>query len=123
MKISEVFLHIIQFHATIKLYHFQTKNYGAHRASDKLFDKISLKYDQFLEVYQGKHGRIPPINANIQIKSVSDKNIKGYCKHFVEFMRKATKETCKLRKNSDLCNILDEMIADINQFIYLLSFK
>jgi hypothetical protein len=123
MRIEAVFLEFIQFHATIKLFHFQTSHYGAHKASDKLFGKFAKTYDKFLEVYQGKYGRLPRINGSVKILSLTDKSIVSYCQSFVKFLLKASKETCNVRKNSDLCNILDEMIADINQFLYLLTFK
>lgn len=123
MKVTEVFLAIIEFHTAIKLYHFQTKHYGAHKASDTLHKRFGNLYDKFLEVYQGKHGRIPPIHATVTVLSLTDRNVAKYCNKFVDFLHRATKETCATRKNADLCNIVDEMVADINQFVYLLSFK
>jgi hypothetical protein len=123
ISIEEVFLKVIQFHNLLKLYHFQTKSYGAHKASDKLFADLADKYDQFFEIYQGKYGRIPRLNDTIVIKTVSDKEMIGVSKRFAAFLYKSTSKACKVCKNSDICNVLDEMVGSVNQFIYLLSFK
>ncbi len=123
MKIQNLLIIFIEFHSTLKLIHFQTSSYGVHKATDKLYKSFGKKYDKFLEVYQGKQGRIPHLNQNLKIKSISDKNIASYCRSIIKTLESATSQTCKVKSNSDLCNILDEMIADINQFIYLISFK
>ena len=123
LHISNFFCELIKFQTTIKLFHFQTSHFGGHKASDKLYKDFHKKYDKLLEVYQGKYGRIPSINASIKITSVTDSKIEIYCRRFVKYLQRSTEGTCKVKCNSDICNIIDEIIADINQFIYLVSFK
>ena len=124
MKIQNLVMTFIEFHSTLKLIHFQTSQYSIHKATDKLYKSFGKKYDKFLEVYQGKQGqKIPHLNQTLHIKSIPDKSIASYCKNVIKILQTATSETCKVKTNSDLCNILDEMVADINQFIYLVSFK
>ncbi len=123
MKIQNLLITFIEFHSTLKLIHFQTSSYGIHKATDKLYKSFGKKYDKFLEVYQGKEGKIPHLNQTLKIKSIPDKSITSYCKNVIKNLQTATSQTCKVKTNSDLCDILNQMIADIHQFIYLLSFK
>jgi hypothetical protein len=105
------------------MFHFQTKYYGAHKASDHLHEKFGDLYDRFLEVYQGKHGRIPRVEGEITLHSLKDSTIIPFCQKFVQLLTERVPQILTVREDSDLCNIIDEMKAEINQFIYLLSFR
>lgn len=35
------------------MFHFQTKNYGAHKASDKYPEKFAVNFDRYVEVVHG----------------------------------------------------------------------
>lgn len=120
MKISDLLLLFFQYQQSLKLYHFQTKDYGAHKASDKLYETFTEQLDKFFEVYQGRIGRIPKIaNGVIPIKTLSDKEMVEYTKRVVGILEKEK----ELLKHDDLINILEEIIADIQQFLYLLTFQ
>ena len=45
---------LLQFQVFIKIYHWQTKTYSRHIASDKLYDSISNKIDLIVESLQGE---------------------------------------------------------------------
>lgn len=120
---ANLFLILLQFQDNIKLYHFQTKRFGAHTVSDKLHAALILLLDKFLESYQGVYGRIPPIDNSITIRTLNDKEIISYSKRFIVQLRKSTRELCKKPQNSSLCNILDEIVAEVEKFVYLLTFK
>lgn len=123
IPVSQLFLAMMDYHNNLKLYHFQTKRYGAHKAADQLYTKLVDLIDQFFEVYQGKHERLPPLQGSIHIETRKDKDFATYTKKCVVLLEHATRKCCKIRKNSDLCNILDEIRAAMAQFIYLLTFK
>jgi hypothetical protein len=105
------------------LYHFQTKRYGAHKAADQLYSQLITLIDQFFEVYQGKHKKIPSLNGSILITTNKDKDFVAYTKKNIILLENATRKCCKVRQNSDFCNILDEIRAAMAQFIYLMTFK
>src|SRR5271170_3763321 len=42
----------------IKMFHFQTKKYGAHKASDSYLEKFSANMDRFVETMQGVTGQV-----------------------------------------------------------------
>lgn len=110
----------LSFHNSIKLFHFTTKYYGSHVASDRLYETFGKLFDKYVEVYQGKYGRIKKIEDKIKIRLISDKEIKVYCEGFLEKIHKIRK---RMEKDNDLCNILDEIEAEVNRFLYLIDFK
>jgi len=111
----------------IKLYHWKTHSYATHKATDDLYSKFNEHMDKFIEVLLGKSGmRIDLMNKrqislydlNNQDELVSKVNsFKGY------LVDLTNNKAMKVMTNTDLLNIRDEILGDMNQFLYLLSFK
>lgn len=113
--ILEIFL---QFTAQIKLYHWQTKNYSRHKASDELFGKIQDLIDSFVETYQGSYERIYlKKDTKIPLYNLTDNDIRNYVIEFRDFLM----DDLDNIKNSDLLNIRDEILATLNQTLYLFT--
>ena len=110
------FKHQIQ----LKMYHFQTKSYGAHKASDSYLDGFLDKFDRFMEVAQGAFGRVETKNISASIETVSDDSINLILDKFIKELRGFD---TKFVGYSELLNIRDELIADAEQLKYLLTFK
>ena len=123
--IESVFIILMQFHVNLKLFHFQTKSYAAHKASDELYNTMADLIDTFLEVWQGKLGRrLSPVHGNIKVESInSTTSMIQETKLFIIYLKSAMRKKCKLTRNTDLCNILDELTAALAKFVYLLSFN
>jgi hypothetical protein len=105
----------------IKLYHWQTTQYSRHMSTDKFYEKINELIDSFIEVYQGKYGRIfLKQNKMINLENLEDKNASGYLESVKVFL---TENVPKFLRNNDtdLFNIRDEMLALTNQTIYLFT--
>lgn len=120
MKIGDLLLLFFQYQQSLKIYHFQAKRYAAHKASDKLYGSFTEHLDKFFEVYQGRVGRVPKITKGmVPLKSLTDKEMIGYTKKVVGLLEKEKKSI----KYGELINILEEIIADMQQFLYLLTFK
>jgi DNA-binding ferritin-like protein len=106
----------------IKLYHWQTRSYGRHRATDEVIKSLDEHIDQFVEVYMGKYGRpkMTGKNAIVQVSNLSEKSIVGFIKKAITILQtvcvKGLKDT-----DTDLFNIRDEMLADLNQLLYLFT--
>lgn len=123
----EVVVKFLEVLNMIKLYHWKTHSYAIHKATDDLNKSLHSNVDSFIEVLLGKRGdRVNLTNK----KSISLKDYSSVG----EFKRELEKfksylvglDNCAALKsmaNSDLYNIRDEMLADVNQFLYLLTFK
>ncbi len=105
---------------TMKMYHFQTKEYAAHKTSDSYLDGFTTKLDKFMEVAQGKFGSTNLKSFDIKVETVTDKSINANIDQFAKILEKMSED---YKDHPDLLAIRDEILADVNQFKYLLTFK
>ena len=123
----EITINFFEMLLLIKLFHWKTHSYATHKATDDLYSKFNEHMDKFIEVLLGKSGtRIDLMNKrqislydlNNQDELVSKVNsFKGY------LVNLTNNKAMKIMTNTDLLNIRDEILGDMNQFLYLLSFK
>jgi DNA-binding ferritin-like protein len=123
-EITVIFLEML---LMVKLFHWKTHSYASHKASDELYSKLNEDVDKFIEVLLGKSGSRIDLMSNKTIKLLDlssqeslKKGIEGFKSYLV-----GLNENIAMKKmsNSDLYNIRDEILADLNQFLYLLTFK
>jgi hypothetical protein len=108
----------------VKLYHWKTKVYSQHKATDELHERLGENIDKFIEVLLGKdESRIRLVGKKIQlIDSLDESDFKAHIFEYRHFLT-GLDGILDSRKDSDLLNIRDEMLADINQFLYLMTFE
>jgi len=106
----------------VKLYHWQTINYPRHIATNDLVTKLDANIDQFVEVYIGKYGR-PKLSgktSSIYLRNHSDEEATKMIQEAIDWM--TIDLTSKLKKtDTDLLNIRDTIVADLNQTLYLFT--
>lgn len=107
----------------IKLYHWQTKSYARHKATDDVISKLDEHIDQFVEVYMGKYGRAKMTSktATTTVLNLSEKSIVGFIKKCIQMLLGDCMKGLKEDRDTDLFNIRDEMLADLNQLLYLFT--
>lgn len=106
----------------IKLYHWQTMNYPRHIATNDLVAKLDTNIDQFVEVYIGRYGRpkLTGKNATIHLRNHSDKEAQKMIQEIVGWLE--TELPKKLKKtDTELFNIRDTILQDLNQTLYLFT--
>lgn len=119
---------IIQFYVTlrnaVKVYHWNTKSYPRHKATDQFVENIDKLTDSFVEVYIGRYGRDAALGKEMVIKlpGFTEKSI---IKFFEEARVWLSDKVPKLisEKDTDLLNIRDEILGEINQTLYLFTLK
>lgn len=117
-EITEYFLGLL---GQIKLYHWSTMSYSIHKALDELHSSLSGSIDKFVEVYIGRFNKQPLSNFTIKMEAKSDSSkVLDMLEKERENIRKMHKQ---LKNNSELQNILDEMMGSINTTIYLCKLK
>jgi DNA-binding ferritin-like protein len=121
-EITNCFLEML---ITIKLFHWNTFIFAQHEASDKLYASLNEHIDKFIEVLLGKTGnRIYFKNQNnlklfsIHSKKEMIKKMNDYKSYLVDLDR--NKFLSKM-SNTDLYSIRDDILADLNKFLYLLT--
>jgi len=123
-EVSVIFLEML---LLVKLFHWKTYSYATHKATDELYDSLNGHIDNFIEILMGKSGsRIDLMSQKtIKLEDLQSKeklkakitSFKGYLVGF------ENKPALKTMSNSDLYNVRDEILADLNKFLYLLTLE
>ena len=108
---------MVQYRENLKLFHFTSKQFSEHKASDETLKKFDEKFDLFWEQHQGQFGRlnINKHNSNLYVHNHSHDDIILLTTKLLETLE-------SLNVSYDLANIRDEIVGILYQFIYLLSF-
>lgn len=103
-----------------KMFHWQTTSYANHKATDKLLEKLADLVDSFLEKYFGLFGR-PMLRsgANVPVENMNKAKFLKLVNTADEYFRGPMAKL--ISKNSELLNIRDEMLAELDQTKYLLT--
>jgi hypothetical protein len=111
--------HMLSLRNLLKVYHWQTKSFARHKASDDIVSKLDELIDQFAETYIGKYGRptFSGRNAQLRLLNVSDKQAEEVVKDSIRFLA----ELRLHKQDTDLLNLRDEMIAELNKTLYLFT--
>lgn len=108
----------------VKIYHWETMKYARHKSTDDLVDKLDDSIDKFVEVYIGKYGR-PKLNSRtgtIRLRNFDDTQATTLLTEAIAWM--TDRLPSLLSKNdTDLLNIRDEILADLNQTRYLFTLQ
>lgn len=120
---SKLVQNFIQMLNTIKLYHWKTRSYAQHKATDELYKQLNENIDRFVEILLGKEqSRIQSMDKQIDLVYIEDTaTIVEKIHDYRDFLIGLT-QTLHPRNDSDLLNVRDEILGDLNQFLYLLSF-
>jgi DNA-binding ferritin-like protein len=123
-KITSTFLSILN---TIKIYHWNTDDYSTHKATDQLYGDLNTKIDTFVETMLGKEN-VPSRNKVLNIRSLSlntfksNKDFRKETESYKSFLIGLSNEkSFNTPQNSDLMNMRDDILASLNQFLYLLT--
>jgi hypothetical protein len=114
----------LQLRDQIKLYHWQTRVYSRHIATDKILEKLDKAIDSYVEVYSGKYRRskLTGTNATITIHNLTEAGAVRVVNAAIKYLQGPLTKTLKAT-DTDLMNIRDEMISELNQLLYLFTLK
>ena len=123
-EITVIFMEML---IMVKLYHWKTHSYATHKATDELYTKFNEHIDRFIEVLLGKTGSRIDLMSHKNIKLIDlntqesfERKIKEFKYYLVDL---DNNKALKKMSNSDLYNIRDEILGDLNQLLYLLTFR
>ena len=123
-RIVTMFLQMLN---TVKLYHWKTSSYAQHKATDELYGNLNTNIDTFVEVMLGKTGGRVNLTGQKTLPLLDYTNVADFKREvakYKQFLIDMNKDAdLNITNNSDLLNIRDEILANLNQFTYLLTFK
>jgi hypothetical protein len=123
-NIVTMFLHILN---TVKLYHWKTSSYAQHKATDELYTNLNLNIDKFIEIMLGKTGGRVNLTGKKSLPLLDYSNVSDFTKEvnkYKQYLMDMNKDSgLNITNNSDILNVRDEILGNLNQFTYLLTFK
>lgn len=127
-KYGHIYKMILQNTAQAKLLHWQSLRYGQHIALDGLFSGIIDLGDELAETLMGKYGRPVLSESDLNLKLMNFKSPEeGDLTEFMNHLTKCYQSDCRSlldeEIDTDLINIVDEILALVNKTKYLVSLK
>jgi len=124
---QQIVIMFLQMLNTVKLYHWKTSSYAQHKATDELYTNLNANIDTFVETMLGKTGGRVNLIGQKTLRLLDYTNLGDFKKEvdkYKQFLIEMNKDAgLNITNNSDLLNIRDEILGNLNQFTYLLTFK
>ena len=107
----------------IKMYHWNTKHYSQHIATDGLYTKLSEIVDKFVEIYMGGNHKYN-LTHFIDLTDGAIKNTHPFVR-YLEKVKQVLSNMEKIKElnKNDLLSLRDDMLVEINQTLYLFTLK
>ena len=122
---KEVTVKFLELLMMVKLFHWKTLSYATHKATDELYSKLNEHIDTFIEILLGKTGiRTNLLNKHkISLIDLSNKEqLSNKINYYKSYLVGLTNNSfIRSMSNTDLLNVRDEILVDLNQFLYLLT--
>ena len=120
---EELTLKLVQIQLQFKFLHWQTFGDAKHRAYGGIYDSLGDLIDKFAESMMGKYGRFAfEPEFSIMFQDIQSLSVQNFMDGITEFLVSMT-DQLDSRYDTDLLNLRDEMLGDINQLKYLLTLK
>jgi DNA-binding ferritin-like protein len=122
---NEIVIRFFQILMTIKLFHWKTTNFSLHTATDNLYTILNTNMDLFIETLLGKSANRINLTRVKHISLVDLENkeeLKREVEQFKSFLLHMDENRFMMKdQNSDLLTIRDDILMEINKFLYLLT--
>jgi hypothetical protein len=107
----------------IRINHWQTKSYARHQAFGGFYSTLDGLIDTFVETAMGKYGRftLDDETKNIELKNLSELDLKSMIKTLRDALVQMSDSLDPI--DTDLLNIRDEMLGELNKLSYLLTLE
>lgn len=107
----------------IKLYHWQTRVYARHIATDKVLDDLDKIIDSYVEIYIGKYGRkrLTAEQATLHLANLTEAGAVRFVRSAIRYAQTTLVKHLNKDADTDLINLRDELVANLNQLLYLFT--
>jgi hypothetical protein len=122
MSASDVHF-FLQLRDQIKLYHWQTRVYARHTATDKVLGDLDRIIDSYVEIYIGKYGRKRLVggDAKISVSNLTEAGANRFINSAIRYCQSGLVKGLSKVHDTDLLNLKDELVGALNQLLYLFT--
>lgn len=106
----------------IKLYHWQTHSFARHKATDDVIKALDETIDTYVETYMGKYGR-PKMTSStntVRVQNMTEKSAVRFINACITYLQGPLVKRLK-PTDTDLVNLRDEMLGELNRILYLFT--
>jgi hypothetical protein len=100
--------------------HWNTESYAVHKTLNEFYDNILDITDSLIEKYQGRYGRVEV--PTLEEKDTYSKDPITVLKKHLDWLEKARYEAVP-KQDTALQNIIDEIVGQYLETLYLLTLK
>jgi hypothetical protein len=120
---SEIILELVKIQTQFRFLHWQTKSYAKHIAYGEFYGNLDGLIDTYVEVCMGKHGR-PDFQEEFSLlfKDIKTFSLQDLLDDSTNFIV-GISDKLDAKKDTDLLNIKDEILAEINKLKYLVTLE
>ena len=120
---EEITLKLVQIQLQFKFLHWQTFGDAKHKAYGEIYDSLGDNIDKLVEAMMGKYGRVEfEPEFSIMFQDISSLSVQNFMDGITEFLVDMS-DKLDSKYDTDLLNIRDEILGDINQTKYRLTLK
>ncbi len=116
---GDIVTHLLTIRNQIKLYHWQTKQFARHKATDDLTAALDLNIDAFVESYMGRYGR-PTVSGSIKLHNFSESAARAFVAKETQYLQKELPRKVG-KEDTDLLNLRDTILGDLTKVLYLFT--
>ena len=123
MNIATKVKFLLEVQLQFKINHWQTKEFSRHNAFGGIYDALGDLIDRFVEESMGKYGRfvLDDESKTINLQNLAELDLKGMLKTTKDALIQFTEEFEPTDTN--LMNIRDEILGEVNKLQYLLTLE
>ena len=119
---SEISIKILHILAQFQIFHWQTEKMKDHKTFDDFTENFKELGDKLMEVIQGKYGRITlGEDVSMPIRNIQELDPYQFVENCIDIFNVC--QTNIFNEDQEIVAILDEVIADLQQLKYLLTFN
>lgn len=124
MNLSSNVNFLLKTQVQFRIMHWQTKGFARHNAYGGIYDALDDLIDRYVEVAMGKSGRfvLDETTGALTLTNLKDIKIIDYVQSIKAELMNLSNELDST-KDTDLLNIRDEMLAEVNKLAYLLTLE
>jgi hypothetical protein len=118
---GDIVSHLLTIRNQIKLYHWQTRSFARHTATDNLTLALDTAIDAFVESYMGRYGR-PKVRGSIKLHNFSESAARTFVAKESKYLE--TELPKKIGKgDTDLLNLRDTILGELTKVSYLFTLQ
>jgi hypothetical protein len=123
MNIATKVKFLLEVQVQFRINHWQTKEFSRHNAFGGIYDALGDLIDRFVEESMGKYGRfvLDDESKTINLQNLAELDLKGMLKTTKDALIQFTEEFESTDTN--LMNIRDEILGEVNKLQYLLTLE